>query len=111
MRHISYAETVFTTDDRVAELLLEYATILARAGSADTVTVPGRIGTGEVEPVSIVVGPASQITAWQDEEPFGVDVGATIADLEHRIRAATAPIAMSDGPDGPDGFDEFDELR
>ena len=83
MRHISYAETTFATDDRVAELLLEYATIL---------------------------GPASQITAWQEDAPFGGDVSAAIVDLEQRIRAATAPIAVSDGPDGPDGFDEFDQL-
>lgn len=109
MRHISYAETLFSTDDRVAELLLEYAALLARAGSADTVTVPGRVSTGNVEPVSVLIGPASQITAWGDDEPFGEEVSGVIADLEQRIRAATASIASSDEPDGP-GLDDFDDL-
>jgi hypothetical protein len=110
MRHISYAEAVFATDDHLADLLLEYATLLARAGSADTVTVPGRIAGGQVEAVSVLVGPASQMTAWSDDEPFGVDVGAAVAELEQRIRAATSSISTSDGPDGPDGFDAFGEL-
>lgn len=109
MRHISYAETVFATDDRVADLLLEYATLLARTGSADTVTVPGRIGRRNVEPVSVVVGPASQITAWGDDEPFGEDVDDAVAGLRQRIRTVTSPIASSDEPDGP-GLDEFDDL-
>jgi hypothetical protein len=110
MRHISYAESTFTTDEQLATLLLEYATLLARASSADTVTIPGRVGDGEVEQVALLVGPASQIASWSDDEPFGVDVTRARADLERRIQAMTNPIGSSDGPDGPEGFDEFDEL-
>jgi hypothetical protein len=112
MRHIAYAEAVFATDEHLGDLLLQYATVLARAGSADTVIVPGRIagGGGGIEPVSILVGPASQMTAWSDGDPFGADVSAEVADLEQRIRAATSSIATSDGPDGPDGFDAYGEL-
>lgn len=110
MRHIAYAEAEFATDDHVGTLLLEYATLLARAGSADTVTVPGRIGSGDVQAVSVLVGPASQITAWSDDEAFGADVSEAVADLEQRIRAATGEISASDRGTGPEGIDEFDEL-
>jgi hypothetical protein len=110
MRHISYGEAQVATDHRVADLLLEYATALARSNSADTVTIPGRVGGGAVEPVDILVGPASQLTTWGDDEPFGGEVDASVADLEHRIRSLTAVIATSDGLDGPEGIDEFDEL-
>jgi hypothetical protein len=110
VKRISYAETVFGTDDRVADLVLEYARLLARRGSADTVTVPGRVGDGAVEPVSLLVGPASQITAWRDPEPFDGDVSAAVADLEGRIRALGAETEPY-GPDEPGGgVDDFDEL-
>lgn len=110
MRHISYAEAHFATDEQVADLVLDYATVLARQGSADTVTVPGRIGAGGIEPVSILVGPASQITAWSDDEPFGQDVSATVADLQRRIHAATADIVPSVEQDSSGGIDAFDDL-
>ena len=109
MRYISYAETVFATDDRVAELLLEYAATLARSSSADTVTVPGRVGDGGVEAVSILVGPASQMTTWSDAEPFGVDVADAVADLERRILLITRSIGDSASQDGP-AIDDFDDL-
>jgi hypothetical protein len=110
VRHIAYAEAEIVTDDRLADLLLEYATLLARSNSADTVTIPGRVGTGEVERVAILVGPASQITAWGDDEPFGEDVSTAVADLERRIRSVSHAIATSGEPDGPEGIDDFDEL-
>lgn len=110
MRHISYAETLFATDERVGALVMEYAAVLARAGSADTVTVPGRRGEGGVEPVEILVGPASQITTWSDDEPFGVEVGHVVDDLERRIRHATADSPTSELPVPPGAIDDFDDL-
>lgn len=109
MKRISYAETTFGTDDHLADLVLEYARLLARGGTSDTITIPGRIGTGEVEPVSMLVGPASQITAWAEDGTFGPDVRDAVADLEHRIRARTTFIAES--PEDPGAsLDEFDDL-
>lgn len=108
MRRIAYAQTVIGTDEHLADLVLEYATLLARSNSADTVVVPGRIGGGDIEPVSILVGPASQMTAWSDAEPFSGDVTAAVADLERRI-AAVGPRGGS-GSIGPGAIDEFDDL-
>lgn len=109
MKRISYGQTVIGTDDRVGDLLLQYATLLARAGSADTVIIPSRIGTGAVEPMSVLVGPASQITAWSDDTPFDGDAGDAVADLERRIAAASGA-DPSDGGPGPGAIDDFDDL-
>jgi hypothetical protein len=109
MKRVSYAESTFETDDHLADLVIEYARLLARAGTSDTITIPGRVGTGEIEPISLLVGPASQITAWGEDAPFGADVREAVADLEHRIRARTTFIAES--PDDPGAsLDEFDDL-
>ncbi|MBW4040941.1 MAG: hypothetical protein HIU86_02270 [Acidobacteria bacterium] len=110
MRRISYAETVLGTDERLGDLLLEYAALLARTSSADTVILPCRVGAGEVEAVSILVGPASQIAAWSDDEPFGVDVSAAVADLERRIAVAGGTPRTAPGSIGPGALDDFDEL-
>ncbi len=110
MRRISYAETVLGTDERLGDLLIEYAELLARTSSADTVTLPCRVGAGEVESVSILVGPASQIAAWSDDEPFGADVRAAVADLERRIAVAGGGTEPSTESIGPGGIDDFDEL-
>jgi hypothetical protein len=109
VKRVSYAENVFGTDEHLADLVLEYARLLARAGAADTITVPGRIGTGAIEPISLLVGPASQITAWAEDAPFGADVREAVTDLERRIRARTTVIAAS--PEDPGmSLDEFDDL-
>lgn len=109
MKRISYSESVFGTDNHLADLVLEYARLLAQGATSDTITVPGRIGTGAVEPITLLVGPASQITAWSDDEPFDGDVTAAVADLEHRIRACTSFIEQSADDPGP-SLEAFDDL-
>lgn len=109
MKRVSYAEQTFGTDERVAELVLEYAQLLARDGASDTVSVPGRIGDGAVEAVSLLIGPASQITAWDEGEPFDGDAREAVADLERRIRGRTGVIEASAEDPGP-GLGDFDEL-
>jgi hypothetical protein len=110
VRRISYAETVLGTDERLGDLLIEYAALLARTSSADTVTLPCRVGGGAIEPVSILVGPASQIAAWNDDEPFGADVRSAIVDLERRIAIAGGCTEPWGGCNGPGAIDDFDEL-
>ncbi|MGT2426032.1 hypothetical protein [Amnibacterium kyonggiense] len=108
MRRIAYAQTVIGTDEHLADLVLRYAAVLARAGSADTVAMPGRVADGPIEPVSMLLGPASQITSWSDDEPFDADVTEAVADLEARIAEATG--GGSRDAIGPGAIDEFDDL-
>ena len=108
MKRVAYAEQVFETDDHLADLVLEYARLLAHGDSSDTVVVPGRTEEGRIEPITMLIGPASQITAWPVDGALGVEVADAVADLEHRIRARTTFIAADDEP-GP-ALDEFDPL-
>ena len=109
MKRVSYAESSFATDDRLADLVLEYARLLAREGTSDTITIPGRVGDGEVEPISLLVGPASQITAWAEDGSFPGEVQEAVTELEHRIRARTTFIVASAEDPGA-SLDEFDDL-
>jgi hypothetical protein len=108
VKRVAYAEQVFGTDEHLADLVLEYARLLAHGDTSDTVVVPGRTAAGRVEPITLLIGPASQITAWPEDEAFEADVTDAVADLEHRIRARTTFIAADDEA-GP-ALDEFDPL-
>lgn len=109
MKRIAYAEAIVGTDARIAELVLEYATLLARAGQADTVVIPAVQGSGGLQHVSMLLGPASQITVFEDDEPFAGDAREAVADLERRVRTMTTSIATT--PDeGPVGLDDLDDL-
>jgi hypothetical protein len=107
VKRISYADSKIATHDRVADLVLEYAKILARTESADTVTIPYRTDAGELAEVTMLIGPASQVTAsTDDDDDFPGDPGAAIAELEERIRART-PQNMATQERLP--ADEFDD--
>ncbi|MDR6970108.1 hypothetical protein [Leifsonia shinshuensis] len=86
MRRIVYAGTAFYTGDALAEALLEYSRALARRDIADTVFVPGRTAQGDVGPVEVLIGPASQIVSEPADE-----VGPDLEDDEMvaRLRQLT----------------------
>jgi hypothetical protein len=104
------------TDDRIAELLMEYAAALGKANSTDTVMLPVARGGG-VEQASILLGPASQITLTEvhDEADRSVrlpGVAEVVADVEERIRRVSGevPVAPDDPPDGAEeAFPDFGE--
>lgn len=67
MKRISYAGGSFVTGDGIADALLDYAAVLARAGSADRLSVPAIGGEEGVVSIDLVVGPASQLIAAPEE--------------------------------------------
>src|SRR3954470_1862154 len=106
MKRIAYAEEWLTTDDRVADLVLEYARALAREDTADTVTIP--VLDGElVRHAQFLVGPASQIIVVESDEerPAFFEVDDAVADLEARLRQLRAPDppVLYEGDDDPLG--------
>ena len=95
---------VAVTDARVADLVIEYAMRLGRAGTTDTVTVPVA-HNGQAEEATLLVGPASQIalTSNDDESLDAVelpDVDRLLADLQQRIQSLTG--------EGASTSDDFD---
>ncbi len=99
MKRVAYAGGSFLTGDTIADALLDYAAVLARAGQADRVTVPGIGADDRVTEFDMVVGPASQLIA-EAVELAGEELDAPdfVADLEVRARRARAGRIGEPGP-------------
>lgn len=108
MKRIAYADAVIGTDAEVAGLVVDYARRLAQLGQADTVRVPGVPESGRTQEVDLLLGPSSQITVYEDDEPFEGDAAACVEDLRGRLRALDAGIAVSDEPGLSDPDDPAD---
>lgn len=97
MQRVWYANAVFLTDDRIADALMDYATVLGVLDSSDVVRIAGLDEDGEVRDIQMVVGPASQILAMATGEVNTV-VPATesvVADLRERSRSKLPDPSLS----------------
>ncbi len=116
MKHIAYTDTVIDTDGRLADLVLEYAKVLAHTNSADTISIPYRAESGAIERITMLVGPASQLTTWGDDDGDGLGDAADEAVEElHRLIRERTPGFVAAEPAAPgeaiDDFDEYDGAR
>jgi hypothetical protein len=86
MKRILYANAEFTTDDAVADALLEYASVLAIINSADVVQFPGVDTDGAVRRMEIVIGPASQLLAMDADGSADLDSDGAAREIRDRTR-------------------------
>jgi hypothetical protein len=87
---ISYADSTIPTDDRLAEVVLEYAKLLAYLNAADTVTIPYVAESGDLAEITMLIGPSSQVTASTgDERAFPGDPLPAIDEIVRRISRRT----------------------
>jgi hypothetical protein len=85
VKRIAYADTVFVTDDGVADALMAYARTLALVSAADVVQVPGLDSSGVLRTFELLVGPASQmISSDVDDEPVAMAAEEAVEDLSQR---------------------------
>jgi hypothetical protein len=117
MRRISTGVEQLLTTEEVADAVLTYAGILARVGTADTVTVPIMTAEGHRDHARLLLGPASQITIVPaDDEDVRELPGAddTVADLVERgRRLEPGPVVAEDQNDENDlesSFPDFGDL-
>jgi hypothetical protein len=87
---------VAVTDERIAVLVIEYAKLLGRAGTTDTVVLPV-VADGVADEALLLLGPASQITVTSNHDPNleGIRLPTTdqvADDLTARIKALTGAI-------------------
>lgn len=80
---------IAVTDARVADLVLEYAMHLGRAGTTDTVVIPVA-RNARAEEASLLIGPASQIALTENDDlsAAGVelpDVDEVLNELQRRL--------------------------
>ena len=106
MKRILYATAEFTTDDEIADALLEYASVLAIINSADVVQFPGLDTDGTVRRMEIVIGPASQLLAMDADATAELDGEAAAAEIRERMRRRLpASFEMSGAISGPSESD------
>ncbi|WP_345479754.1 hypothetical protein [Amnibacterium soli] len=87
MQRIWYANSWFSTDDQIADALMEYASVLAVLDSSDVVLLPALDTEGTRRQVRMIVGPASQILAMDsDDETIDLQSENTVEDLRNRSR-------------------------
>jgi hypothetical protein len=102
MKHVMYAEKSLLLGDEVVDLMMEYAVLLARQSSADSVDVEA-IGTdGDQVTATFLIGPATIMVAETARSPFPEpDNDSAEAYLKEQIGLIkTPPLAH-----GLDGFD------
>jgi hypothetical protein len=119
LKRISLAGSdVGVTDGGLAGLVLEYAKHLGRIGTTDTVTLP-IAHDGRVAEASLLIGPASQIVLWDNDDLLLdlielPDVDEVAADLARRLGAINNeighPILEDDAgsEDSSASFTDFD---
>lgn len=92
MKRIFYSSGSVVTTDRVAEAVIEYAQQLARGETSDAVMIPVIAGDGSAHEARLLLGPASQLAAV-DEEEHVADVRLEGDVEEAAIEALRARIA------------------
>ncbi len=104
MRRISTGIEQLLTAKDVADAVLSYAGVLARAGTADTVDIPIVLADGTVDHARLLLGPASQLTIVPDgEDDVLLDgAAAVVEDLRRRaVRLEPGPAEAEDATDDP----------
>ncbi len=90
LKRISMAGAdIAVTDERIADLVVEYAKLLGRAGTTDTVTLPV-VTDGVADEATFLLGPASQIAITSSHDPSLeriplLHVSEVVEDLRARI--------------------------
>jgi hypothetical protein len=87
VKQITYIDTVVRTDDDVADLVIEYAMVLAHHATSDVVTIPAIGADDRVRPTTLLIGPASQLVVTTVDSPPrpDLDAAAAVAHLRGRI--------------------------
>src|SRR5918995_2135246 len=87
MDRLHYAGNSVLTGSAIAAALLEYAEVLAKAGTSATVDIPTLEEDGSVGRSKLLIGPASQLISDAEETDFEEIVDE---DLVAYFRAETA---------------------
>lgn len=109
MKHITYDGSSWLVDDGIAEAIVEYAVLLARKESADSVEIDAIDDDGVRRQVTLLIGPATMMTIETSmSELTPPDNAAPIATVRERIRQIVSPpTAMPGDPGDPSYLDDL----
>ena len=92
MKHLTMAEKSLLVGDEAADLLLEYAALLAQSDSADTVVLKAYGDDGDPVDVTFLLNSGTSILAQTSESPMGEpDNSAGIGYMRDRMRMIQSP--------------------
>ncbi len=92
MDRIHYAGESVLTGSAIAAALLEYAEVLAKAGTSATVDVPTREPDGSVGRSTFLIGPASQLISEAERSEYEELVDD---ELVERFKAETSVLRQA----------------
>jgi len=98
MHRIHYAGDSILTGSAIARGVLDYAQALAQVGASATVDVPTRESDGSRGHVEMLIGPASQLSAHEEDEVAGEELEDDT--LVQRMHTAAVRLRRY-GPDSP----------
>jgi hypothetical protein len=106
---MSYAGGSFVTSDEVADALVQFVAMVPRNRRNQVVVVPGFGPDGKPTPVSLVLGPTSQIMSQQEVVSYAEPETQGVAEqvrLQARSHENTARVESSNGKGSLD-YDVF----
>jgi hypothetical protein len=92
MKQIRYGERTWLVGDTTADALFDYAAALARADSAEHVSIQVLDINGESEQLDLLIGPATMMTAEPTHDEFK---DPDNVDVEESMRELTAALSRS----------------
>lgn len=96
MKSITYAEHTWLLGDAAAAVVVEYAVLLARTSSADSVDVRALADDGTAHHITLVIGPATMMTAATADvdwaEPDNTEAEVVITERMRIIQSP--PVAL-----------------
>ncbi len=101
MKRIIYDGNTWLVGDEAAEVLVEYAVLLAKEESADSVDVAAYDRSGQPQNITLLIGPATMMTIESSssllEPPDNAD---PVARVRERMRQVTSPPRALPGDPG-----------
>ncbi|MFF1876414.1 hypothetical protein [Leifsonia sp. NPDC058230] len=93
MKRIHYASGTLVTGDRIADVLVRYAAVLAQRGIAAEVNAPVIVADGSTGSALLLLGPASQMLAEDTPGASELEDPDFVAETERSITALGTPRA------------------
>ena len=108
MKRILYASGSVLTGDEIADSVVKYATVLAKVGSADTITIPV-VKDHVPNTVEMLVGPSSQFIiedAVDESEAPGTDYAEFVAEIDEKRELLEHPASIQPA-EGLTSYEDF----
>lgn len=102
MKHVTYSDKSLFVDDELAELLIEYAKVVAQTGGSDAVAVPAVGSDGNVVEASFLLTPSTILMIESADgalaPPRDTGLAAHLRERIDRLSATNVAQPEEDGP-------------